>query len=96
MGTYLTHHWLVSETVVVDKKNTSVGWVFDFFVIPICSDYLEEKKQNEKTIGSGYLKIFRIKRIIGLGYFIKKKQNHRIMKEPEWEMPRIGQGGSTG
>jgi hypothetical protein len=96
MGTYLTHHWLVSETVVVDKKNTSVGWVFDFFVIPICSDYLEEKKQNEKTIGYGYLKIFRIKRIIGLGYFIKKKQNHRIMKEPEWEMPRIGRGGSTG
>jgi hypothetical protein len=95
MGTYLTHHWLVSETVV-DKKNTSVGWVFDFFVIPICSDYLEEKKQNEKNIGSGYLKIFRIKRIIGLGYFIKKKQNHRIMKEPEWEMPRIGRGGSTG
>jgi hypothetical protein len=96
MGTYLTHHWLVSETVVVDKKNTSVGWVFDFFVIPICSDYLEEKKQNEKTIGFGYLKIFRIKRIIGLGYFIKKKQNHRIMKEPEWEMPRIGRGGLTG
>jgi hypothetical protein len=96
MGTYLTHHWLVSETVVVDKKNTSVGWVFDFFVIPICSDYLEEKKQNEKTIGSGYLKIFRIKRIIGLGYFIKKKQNHRIMKEPEWEMPRIGRGRWTG
>ncbi len=26
MGTYLAHHWLVSETgVVVDKKNTSVG-----------------------------------------------------------------------
>jgi hypothetical protein len=74
-----------------------MGWVFDFFVIPICSDYLEEKKQNEKTIGSGYLKIFRIKRITGLGYFIKKKQNHRIMKEPEWEMPRTGRGGgSTG
>jgi hypothetical protein len=53
---------------------------------------LEEKKQNEKNIGSGYLKIFRIKRIIGLGYFIKKKQNHRIMKEPEWEMRRIGRG----
>jgi hypothetical protein len=65
MGTYLAHHWLVSETIVMDKKNTSVGWVFDFFVIPICSDYLEEKKQNERTIGSGYLKIFRIKRIIG-------------------------------
>ncbi len=31
MGTYLAHHWLVSETVVVDKKNTNVGWVFDFF-----------------------------------------------------------------
>jgi hypothetical protein len=79
MGTYLTHHWLLSETVVVDKKNTSVRWVYDFFVIPICSDYLEEKKQNKKTIGSGYLKNFRIKRITGLGYFIKKKtksQNH--------------------
>jgi len=35
---------------------------------------LEEKKQNERTIGSGYLKIFRIKRITGLGYFIKKKK----------------------
>jgi len=34
MGTYLAHHWLVSETVVVDKKNTTVGWVFDFFVYP--------------------------------------------------------------
>jgi len=37
MKTYLAHHWLVSETVVVDKKNTTVGWVLDFFVIPICS-----------------------------------------------------------
>jgi hypothetical protein len=53
---------------------------------------LEEKKQNEKTIGSGYLKIFRIKRITGLGYFIKKKQNHRIVKELEWEMERSGRG----
>jgi hypothetical protein len=44
MRTYLAHHWSVSETVVVDKKNTNVGWVLDFFVIPICSDYLEEKK----------------------------------------------------
>jgi hypothetical protein len=87
---------LVSETVVVDKKNTSVGCVFDIFVIPICSDYLEEKKQNERTIASGYLKNFRIKRITGLGYFIKKKQNHIIIKEPEWEMQRIGWGGSTG
>jgi len=43
MGTYLAHRWLVSETVV-DKKNTNVEWVLDFFVIPICSDYLEEKK----------------------------------------------------
>jgi hypothetical protein len=41
MGTYLAHHWLVSEIVVVDKKNTSVGWVFDFFVIPICSDIVK-------------------------------------------------------
>jgi len=30
MGTYLAHHWLVSEIVVVDKKNTNVGWVLDF------------------------------------------------------------------
>jgi len=45
LGTYLAHHWLVSETVVVDKKNTTVGWVFDFFVIPICSDYLEKKTE---------------------------------------------------
>jgi hypothetical protein len=72
MGTYLTHHWLVSETVLFVHNNTSVGWVFDFFVIPICSDYLEEKIQNERTIGSGHLKIFRIKRIIGLRYFINK------------------------
>jgi hypothetical protein len=80
MGTYLAHHWLVSETLVVDKKNNSVGWVFDFFVIPICSDYLEEKKQNERTIGSGYLKIFRIKRITGLGYFIKKNKITESLK----------------
>jgi hypothetical protein len=73
MGTYLTHHWLVSETIIVDKNNTNVGWVFDFFVIPICFDYLEEKKQNEKTIGSGYLKIFKIKRITRLRYLIKNK-----------------------
>jgi len=33
---------------------------------------LEEKKQNEKTIGSGYLKIFKIKIITRLGYWIKK------------------------
>ncbi len=73
MGTYLAHHWLDSETlVVVDKKNTNVGWVFDFFVIPICSEYLEKKKQNERTIGSGYLKNFRIKRLTGLGCLIKK------------------------
>jgi hypothetical protein len=65
---------LVSETVVVDKKNTNVRWVFDFFVIPICSDDLEEKKQNERINGSGYLKIFRIKRITGLRYFIKKNK----------------------
>ncbi len=112
MGTYLAHHWLVSETVVVDKKNTTVGWVFDFFVIPICSDYLEEKKHNERTIGSGYLKIFRIKRITGLGYFIKKNKiieslknrsgkcegpagGDQRVKEPEWEMRRIGRGGGA-
>ncbi len=76
MGTYLAHHWLVLETVVVNKKNTNVGWVIDFFVIPICFDYLEEKKKNERTIGFGYLKIFRIKRITGLRYLIKKNQNH--------------------
>jgi len=39
MRTYLAHHWLVSKTVVVDKKNTTVGWVLDFFVIPICSGW---------------------------------------------------------
>jgi len=53
MGTYLVHHWLVSETVVVDKKNTIVGWVFDFFVIPICSDYLEEKKRMKEPLVLG-------------------------------------------
>ncbi len=86
MGTYLAHHWLVSETIVVDKKNTSVGWVFDFFVIPICSDYLEEKKQNERTIGSGYLKIFRIKRITGLRHFIKKTKSQ---KHPFWVFQKL-------
>jgi len=35
---------------------------------------LEEIKQNERTIDSGYLKIFRIKRIVGLGYFIKENK----------------------
>ncbi len=53
MGTYLAQHWLVSETVVVDKKNTSVRWVFDFFVIPICSDYLEEKNRMKETLVLG-------------------------------------------
>jgi len=60
-------------------------------------------------IGSGYLKIFRIKRIIGLGYFIKNNKiteslnsrsgkcerpagGNRRVKEPEWEMWRIGRG----
>jgi hypothetical protein len=62
---------LVSEIVVVDKKNTTVGWAFHFFVIPICSDYLEKKNRMKEPFGSGYLKIFRIKRITGLGYFIK-------------------------
>ncbi len=71
MGTYLAHHWLVSETVVVDKKNTSVGWVFDFFVIPICADYLEEKKQNERIIGLRYL-IKKIKIIEALVLGISK------------------------
>jgi len=33
---------------------------------------LEKKKQNERTIGSGYLKIFGIKRITGLGYLKTK------------------------
>jgi hypothetical protein len=57
---------------------------------------LEEKKQNERTIGSGYLKIFRIKRITGLGYFIKKNKITESSKEPEWEMPRTGRGGLDG
>jgi len=87
---------LVSETVVVDKKNTNVGWVFDFFVIPICSDYLEEKKQNERTTGSGYFENFQNQKNHWVRIFHKKKQNHRIIKEPEWEMRRIGRGGSTG
>jgi hypothetical protein len=53
MGTYLAHHWLVSKTVVVDKKNTSVGWVFDLFVIPICSEYLEEKNRIKEPLVLG-------------------------------------------
>jgi len=77
---------LVSETVIVDKKNTCVGWVFDFFVIPICSDYLEEKKQNERTIGFGYLKIFRIKIITGLRYFTKKIKSQ---KHPFWVFQKL-------
>jgi hypothetical protein len=85
----------------------------------------------KEPFGSGYLKIFRIKRIIGLGYFIKTNKITESLKnrsgkcegsaeggidglenrsgkceglaggdrrviEPEWEMRRIGQGGSTG
>jgi len=83
---------LVSETVVVDKKNTNVGWVFDFFVIPICSDYLEEKKQNERTIGSGYLKIFRIKRITGLGYFIKINKITESLKNRSGKCKGLAEG----
>jgi hypothetical protein len=48
MGTYLAHQWLVSETVVVDKRIPVWGRVFDFFVIPICSEYLEKKKNRMK------------------------------------------------
>jgi len=49
MGTYLAHHWLDSETLVVVGKRIPVwGWVFDFFVIPICSEYLEGKKNRIK------------------------------------------------
>jgi hypothetical protein len=81
MGTYLAHHWLVSETVVVDKKNTSVGWVFDFFVIPICSDYLEEKKQNDHWFW--VFENFQNQKNHWVRVFHKKKQNHRIIKEPE-------------
>jgi hypothetical protein len=49
MGTYVAHHWLVSETVVVvDKRIPVWGWVFDFFVIPICSEYLIKKTNRIK------------------------------------------------
>jgi len=67
MGTYLAHHWLDSETlVVVDKRIPVWGWVFDFFVIPICSEYFEKKKkQNQRTIGSGYLKFSESKESLG-------------------------------
>jgi hypothetical protein len=78
------------------QKDTSVGWVFDFFVIPICFDYLEEKKQNERTIGSGYLKIFRIKRITGLGYFIKKIKITELLKNRSGKCKGPAGGGSTG
>jgi hypothetical protein len=47
MGTYLAHHWLVSETVVVDKKNTNVGWVFDFLEYPYALTIW--KKKNRMT-----------------------------------------------
>jgi len=96
MGTYLAHHWLVSETVVVDKKNTTVGWVFDFFVIPICSDYLGKRKQNERTVGSGYLKIFRIKIITGLGYFIKKNKITESLKNRSGKCKGSAGGGIDG
>jgi hypothetical protein len=35
----------VSETVVVDKRIPVWEWVFDFFVIPICSEYLGKKTE---------------------------------------------------
>ncbi len=65
MGTYLAHHRLVSETVVVDKKNTNVGWVFDFFVIPICSDYLEEKNRMKEPLVPGIWKFSESKESLG-------------------------------
>jgi len=29
------------------------GWVFDFFVIPICSDYLEKKNRMKEPLVLG-------------------------------------------
>jgi hypothetical protein len=62
------------------QKEYQCGEGIWFFVIPICSDYLEGKKQNERNIGSGYLKIFRIKRITGLRYFTKKNKITESLK----------------
>ncbi len=72
MGTCLVHHWLVSETVVVDKKNTSVGVGIWFFCNTHMFWVFGKKNRMKRTIGSGYLKIFGIKRITGLGYLKTK------------------------
>jgi hypothetical protein len=37
------------------------------FVILVGSGYLKNNNQNQRTTGSGYLKIFRIKEPLGLG-----------------------------
>jgi hypothetical protein len=96
----------------VDKKNTSVGWVFDFFVIPICSDYLEEKKEwknhwfwlfeNFQNQKNHWVRVFHKKNKITeslknrSGKCEGPGEGDRRVKEPEWEMWRTGRGGSTG
>jgi hypothetical protein len=36
-----------------EQKNSSVGWVFDFFVIPICSEYLKKKHRMKEPLVLG-------------------------------------------
>ncbi len=74
MGTYLVHHWLDSETlVVVGKKNTRVGVGIWFF----CNTHMfwifgEKKTTESKNHWFWVFEIFGIKRITGLGYSIKE------------------------
>jgi hypothetical protein len=43
-------YWNQSLGNLLSLGNTSVGWVFDFFVIPICSDYLEKKNRMKEPL----------------------------------------------
>jgi hypothetical protein len=96
MGTYLAHHWLVSETVVVDKKNTNEGWVFDFFCNTHMLWLFGRKKSEWKNHWFWVFENFQNQKNHWVRVFHKKKQNHRIIKESEWEMQRNGRGGIDG
>ncbi len=71
---------------VSEPKKPVWGRVFDFFVIPPGSGYLE-KFQNQRTASSRYLKKNLIQIIAGLGYFEKLQKiagfHERTGKEPE-------------
>ncbi len=87
MGTYLAHHWLVSETVVVDKKNTSVGVGIWFF----CNTHMfwifgEKNNRIKEPSVLGIWKISESKEPLVLGVW-KKNQNQK--KHQFWVFQKL-------